>query len=368
VIRGWWGHMQDYGKMYNSLKTEYESYQKFSEQHIQELNEKNIKLEKTIDSLSNVIEVSKYINTFFSSDNLMSMINDMIIGILGVTYSTIFLIENGELTVKASNIENMNINLTSKEYVYINTGEEFLINSEKALKETGEHKTQIHSIMGSPIKLRDKFIGYIVVEHHLYKFMTIELKIFLRSIVNQIAIAIENSMLYKQLEKINQMDSLLGIYNRKYFFEYLEKNEKLESKDKFAIVMIDIDDFKKINDTYGHQFGDKVLINTANVVKSGIGKQDILARYGGEEFILYISDHVNEEKVYDKIEAIRRKLEEEKVAFNGEYKSVTASFGISFFPLNGMDLNELISKADDLMYKSKKSGKNKVLSGHVFKL
>lgn len=368
MIRGWWEHVQDYEKLYNSLKMEYESYQKFSEQHIQELNEKNIKLEKTIDSLSNVIEVSKYINTFFSSDNLMSMINDMVVGILGVTYSTIFLIENGELIVKASNIENMNINLTSKEYVHINRGEEFLINSHEVLKQTGQHKTNIHSIMGSPIKLRDKFIGYIVVEHNLYKFMTMELKIFLRSIANQIAIAIENSMLYKQLERINQRDSLLNIYNRKYFFEYLEKNEDDKLRDKFAIVMIDIDDFKKVNDTYGHQFGDKILINTAKVVKSGIGKDDILARYGGEEFILYISDYINEETVYNKIENIRKNLVEEKVAFNDEYKSVTASFGISFFPLNGTDLNELISKADDLLYKAKKSGKNKVLSGHVFSL
>ncbi|EKQ55560.1 MAG: diguanylate cyclase (GGDEF) domain-containing protein [Clostridium sp. Maddingley MBC34-26] len=280
--------MQDYEKLYNSLKTEYETYQKFSEQHIQELNEKNVRLEKSIDSLSNIIEVSKYINTFFSSDNLISMINDMILGILGVTYSTIFLIENGELTIKASNIEDMNINLTSKEFTYINQGEEFLINSKKPLKQTGEHKVDIHSIMGSPIKVREKFIGYIIVEHNLYKFMTTELKLFLRSIANQIAIAIENSILYKELEKINQRDSLLGIYNRKYFYERIERNEINKENDKFAIVMIDIDDFKKINDTYGHQFGDKILINTANVVRNGIDKDDILARYGGEEFILYI--------------------------------------------------------------------------------
>ncbi|WP_297426829.1 sensor domain-containing diguanylate cyclase [Clostridium sp.] len=360
--------MQDYEKLYNSLKTEYETYQKFSEQHIQELNEKNVRLEKSIDSLSNIIEVSKYINTFFSSDNLISMINDMILGILGVTYSTIFLIENGELTIKASNIEDMNINLTSKEFTYINQGEEFLINSKKPLKQTGEHKVDIHSIMGSPIKVREKFIGYIIVEHNLYKFMTTELKLFLRSIANQIAIAIENSILYKELEKINQRDSLLGIYNRKYFYERIEKNEINKENDKFAIVMIDIDDFKKINDTYGHQFGDKILINTANIVRNGIDEDDILARYGGEEFILYIPNFESEESVYNKIEAIRKTLENSKVSFNGEQKSVTASFGISFFPLNGTDLNDLINKADELLYRAKKSGKNRVLSGNIIKI
>ena len=359
--------MQDYNKLYNSLKMEYEAYQKFSEKHIQELNQKNVKLEKSIDSLSNIIEISKYINTFFSNDNLISMINDMILGILGVMYSTIFLIENNELTIKASNIENMNINLTSKEYMHINNGEEFLINSRKPLKQTGEHKVDIHSLMGVPIKLGEKFIGYIVVEHNLYKFMTIELKLFLRSIANQIAIAIENSILYKELEKLNQRDPLLDIYNRKYFFEYLEKNIS-EQHDKFAIVMIDVDNFKKINDTYGHQFGDKVLINVANIIKKSIYGNDIAARYGGEEFILYISGFTEENSVYNTIESMRSALENSKVRFNGEFKSVTASFGISFFPLNGDSLNSLISKADDLLYKAKKSGKNKVFSGHIVKI
>ena len=359
--------MQDYEKRYNDLKTEYENYQMFSEKYIQELNQKNVKLEKSIDSLSNIIEVSKYINTFFSSDNLISMINDMILGILGVTYSTIFLIEDSELIVKASNIENMDINLTSEELLHIKKEEEFLINSEKTLKQTGEHKRDIHSIMGSPIKLRDKFIGYIIVEHNIYKFMTIELKLFLLSIANQIAIAIENSLLYKELEKINQRDSLLGIYNRKYFFEYLEKNKCKEMKGKFAIVMIDIDDFKKINDTYGHQFGDKILINTAKIISNGIDEDDILARYGGEEFILYISNFISENSVYNKIEMIRGAIESSKVSFCDDYKSVTASFGMSFFPLNGIEVNELIKNADDLLYKAKKSGKNRVLSGHIFK-
>lgn len=358
--------MQDYEKLYNSLKTEYETYQKFCEQHIQELNQKNVRLEKSIDSLSNIIEVSKYINTFFSNDNLISMINDMILGILGVTYSTIFLIENNELNVKASNIENMNINLTSKEYGHLDKGEEFLINSEKPLKQTGEHKIDIHSTMGVPIKLSDKFIGYIIVEHNLYKFMTLELKLFLRSISNQIAVAIENSLLYKQLERMNETDPLIGIYNRKYFFEFIEKEE--EKKEKFAIVMIDIDDFKKVNDNYGHQFGDKVLINTAKIVKNGIDKGDIFARYGGEEFILYMSNYFDEQQVFEKVDAIRRTLEDDKIKFNGKEKSVTASFGMSFFPLNGTDVNELINKADDLLYRAKKSGKNRVLSGHILKI
>lgn len=359
--------MQDFERLYGDLKTEYETYQMFSEKHIQELNQKNMKLEKNIDSLSNIIEVSKYINTFFSNDNLISMINDMILGILGVTYSTIFLKEEDKLIVKASNIEHMDIKLTPKEINSIDTGEEFLVNSIEAIKQTGEHKTNIHSIMGVPIKLGEKFMGYVIVEHNIYKFMTLELKLFLRSIANQIAIAIENSLLYKELEKINQRDSLLGIYNRKYFFEFLEKNKNENTLGKYAIVMLDIDDFKKINDTYGHQIGDKVLIHTARIVSDCIDEDDIIARYGGEEFILYIANFRSETSVYNKVEKIRSALQDSEISFNDQSISVTASFGLSFSPLNGGNVNDLIKNADDLLYQAKKCGKNRVLSGHILK-
>ena len=359
--------MQDYKKLYDSLKEEYQTYQFFSEARIQELNNKNIKLEKNIDSLSNIVEISKYINTYFSNDNLISMINDMIIGILGVTYSTIFLIEHNELIVKTSNIEGMNINLTSEEIMHINNQEGFLLNSSEPLKQVGEAKRDIHSIMGVPIKLREKFIGYIIVEHNLYNFMNIELEIFLQSIANQIAIALENYFLYRELENLTKRDPLLGIYNRKYFFEFLEKKLSENSANKFAVVMMDIDDFKKVNDMYGHQFGDKVLINTTNVIKRWLNEEDVIARYGGEEFILYISDFIDEDNVFNKIEIIRRSIEESRININGEYKSITASFGISFFPQNGTDITRLIKASDDLLYKAKNNGKNRILSSEIFK-
>lgn len=359
--------MQDYKKLYNSLKEEYETYQVFSEARIQELIERNIRLEKNIDSLSNIVEISKYINTFFSNDNLISMINDMIIGILGVTYSTIFLIEDNELIIKTSNIEETNINLTSDEIRYINNEEEFLINSKNSLKQVGDNKKDIHSIMGVPIKLREKFIGYIIVEHNVYNFMNVELQVFLQSIANQIAIALENSFLYRELENLTKKDALLGIYNRKYLFEFLYKKVNKEHVNKFAIVMVDIDDFKKINDTYGHQFGDEVLINTTSIVRKWLDKDDIIARYGGEEFVLYISDFTDEDNVYNKVEIIRRAIETSTVNFNGQSKSVTASFGISFFPKNGTGVSDLIKVSDDLLYKAKHSGKNRVLSSHIFK-
>ena len=359
--------MEDYKQLYNSLKSEYESYQQFSEKHIQDLSNKNIKLEKSIDALSNIVEISKYVNACFRDDNLFGMINDMILGILGVTYSTIFILEDGDLSIKASNIEDMKIKLTSIELMNMRNEEEFILNSESVIKQTGNGKVDIHSIMGIPIILRNKFIGYILVEHEMYNFMTTELKVFLTSISNQIAIIIENSFLYRELENSTKTDALMKIYNRNYFFDLIEKIVERNDIKKFALVMIDIDNFKKIHDTYGHQFGDEVLKNTAKIISKWKDKGDILARYGGEELIMYIPDIQNNESVLNKIEVIRSELEKSKVNFQGICKSITASFGVAFYPEESTDINKLIKLADDLLYKSKKQGKNRVLSNIILK-
>ena len=354
--------MEDYKQLYDSLKSEYETYQEFSEKHIQDLSNRNIKLEKNIDSLANIVEIGKYVNAYFSDDNLFNLINDMILGILGVTYSTIFILENNELSIKASNTHNKNIKLTSAELFNISNEKEFIINSEKAIRQSGDGQVNIHSIMGIPIELREKFIGYILVEHKILNFMTNELKVFLKSIANQIAIIIENSLLYRQLENITQRDPLLGIYNRKFFFDFLNKVIKNNEVDKFAIVMVDIDNFKKVNDTFGHQFGDEVLKNTTKIIERWKDETDIVARYGGEELIMYISNFQNNESVFNKVEIIRNELENSKVNFHGMCKNVTASFGIAFYPEERRDINKLIKLADDLLYECKKQGKNKVLA------
>ncbi|QAA34675.1 hypothetical protein [Clostridium manihotivorum] len=94
--------MDDYRLMYERIREEFETYQNFAEKQLQVLNEKNIRLERDLDALANIVEVSKYINSYISDENLIPMINDMIVGILGGTYSTIYFIENGKLEVKVT--------------------------------------------------------------------------------------------------------------------------------------------------------------------------------------------------------------------------------------------------------------------------
>lgn len=353
--------MDDYKAKYYQLKAKYESYQKNVEYKIQELSIDNIQYQKNLDMLSNVILISNYINSNISSKNIISMINDMIIGIMGVTQSTIYIIEDFKFVIKATNGTEESIKLTKDCSKYISQNRTFILNSRDPIVEDIKNNINIHSRMGVPIKVGEKFIGFIVVDHTHYNFLTEFHEIFLSSIASQIAIALENSILYKKIEKAARYDALIGIYNRKTFYEVVEKRTSEDKFRKYAIVMIDLDDFKKINDSLGHQFGDKVLVETSNLIKNGLDPQDIIARYGGEEIILYIDCcRDGYDGVYKKIEEIRKSIEKNVVIRNGISKSITASFGIGFYPKDGRELEKVINIADIELYKSKNQGKNQI--------
>ena len=345
--------MGEYKERYEKLKKEYETYQSFVELQIQKLSNRNMKLEKDMNALTNIVEISKYINSFLSDENLIAMINDMVLGLLGVSKSTILLEENGELVVKATNIKEKDICWSSDEYNYIRIGKSYLINSKEPLRVYSEYDLEIRSAMGMPIKIREKFIGFIVVEHSIFNFLDLEHEKFLRSIANQIAVAIENSMLYRELQQTAKMDPLLGVYNRKYFFQVAEKRNKENPGKEYAIVMVDLDNFKKFNDTYGHQFGDEILIRTTEVIKSMLEPDDIMSRYGGEEIIIYINNVQSVMDVYNRIEAIRECVENNKVIKDNIARSITASFGIGYYPKDGKDISEVIKVADKFLYRSK---------------
>ncbi|WP_322413605.1 GGDEF domain-containing protein, partial [Clostridium perfringens] len=123
--------------------------------------------------------------------------------------------------------------------------------------------------------------------------------------------------------------------------------------------MIDLDNFKRVNDTLGHQFGDKVLIETANIIRDRLYQQDIIARYGGEEIILYIDCMNDTEGVYERIDKIRKAVSENFVLKEGIVRNVTASFGVGFYPYDGETLEEVINCADKYLYNAKHAGKNK---------
>ena len=357
--------MDDYQIKYEKLKNEYENYQSFAELQIQKLSHINVKLEKDLDVLVNIVQINKYINSFLNDENLISMINDMILGLMGVVYSTICIEDNGEFIVKATNANFSKIVLTDEEKKYMDNGKSFLINSQNPIREYLDSNIQVRSVIGMPIKIRDEYIGFILVEHQIYNFLNKDHEKFLETISNQIVIAIENSMLYLESQEIAKRDSLLNIYNRRNFFDLASKKILENPNKKYAIVMVDLDNFKKVNDNYGHQFGDKVLIKSTEIIKNMLDPEDIIARYGGEEIIIYINEAESIKEVYEKIEAIRVEIEKTVITNENISKTITASFGIGCYPNDGKNIDEVIRIADKYLYKSKSLGKNMVLASEL---
>ncbi|WP_457748011.1 GGDEF domain-containing response regulator [Sulfurimonas sp.] len=157
-------------------------------------------------------------------------------------------------------------------------------------------------------------------------------------------------------------DYLTGLYNRRYFFntigEYIE--EVQESNERFAVAMVDIDNFKHINDTYGHDVGDKVIISLADILKSSTNPHDIVARFGGEEFCVVLKN-INRFSAVDIYERIKHAVEEFSLAVNKkEIINFTVSIGATLYS-DEEGLDETINQADMLLYKAKQAGKNQVV-------
>ncbi|MFL0166689.1 EAL domain-containing protein [Candidatus Clostridium helianthi] len=158
----------------------------------------------------------------------------------------------------------------------------------------------------------------------------------------------------EQIRHYVYYDALTEIPNRKMMLENI--NELLKNKDKkFALLFIDLDDFKNINDNFGHQVGDKVLKKVASTLKDSIGTQDIISRIGGDEFIIILKDIESDIYIKEVVLRIQKELKK-PVTYNEEALIIGASIGISIFPEHGEDSDTLINNADLAMYEVKKSG------------
>jgi len=151
-------------------------------------------------------------------------------------------------------------------------------------------------------------------------------------------------------------DQLTQIFNRRYASRILDEmclRKQVGRQDVFSLILLDIDNFKMINDTYGHNAGDKILVEVTRVLKKEIRKNDIIARWGGEEFVI-ILDFASLDSAVLIAEKLRKKLMEHAYSHN---LTVTASFGVATYYEN-MNTETLIHRADTMLYLSKNSGKN----------
>lgn len=189
-------------------------------------------------------------------------------------------------------------------------------------------------------------------------------------LANHAVISLQNARSYETIHDKSIKDSLTLCFNQRYFFEYLDSvgNKCLQCKkgkcigcSLASLIIFDLDNYKIINDTYGHQTGDKILKDIALIIKNNLRETDMVFRYGGDEFTI-ILPNMDCMKAFNVAERIRIIVEEtEFFGVNGDKIKLTLSGGICDYPLNSESGSSLLSHADRAMYiYGKQQGKNKI--------
>lgn len=217
------------------------------------------------------------------------------------------------------------------------------------------------SVIMIPIIISNKIKGIVSIKSNIENTYRIENITSLKILTSYVGIALENARLYKEVEYNANHDTLTGLYNRRKSLVEGQKifNEiMLKNQDGFVII-IDIDNFKLVNDTYGHLSGDEVLKSVSNQLFKLCEDKDIFGRYGGEEFIIFSKR--SKEECYHTAEVIRKSIKDTTItSIDGQDINVTVSIGISKLEPKELSFNQCIDYSDKALYNSKTQGKDRI--------
>ena len=185
------------------------------------------------------------------------------------------------------------------------------------------------------------------------------------TIADYIALALANLKLREALRQQSNHDPVTGLHNRRYMMESLERELRRALRDKkpLGILMLDIDNFKKLNDSFGHDAGDAVLKALGNFLKMQVRGNDIPCRYGGEEFLIVLPG-IPMDECRKRAEIIREGVKQLHVHCAGQsLPGITLSAGVAEFPNHGAILNDILKAADIALYQAKAAGRDRVVVG-----
>lgn len=223
-------------------------------------------------------------------------------------------------------------------------------------------KNQYKSLLGVPLTVGENTLGVLILESKRPAAYTDKDADVLSLIGLNYASASYRLNLYHTMKQIATVDGLTGIANHRAFMERSEEELHRAKRYEYALIvmMMDLDKFKRINDTHGHLYGDYVLREVADIIKSSVRIVDIVGRYGGEEFTVVLTNAKSEGSIKT-AERIRDRIAAHKFHYNNIDEHLTISIGLSRYPDDGSDLLGLIQTADEAMYESKKIGGNHVI-------
>ena len=210
-----------------------------------------------------------------------------------------------------------------------------------------------------PLVYKDRTLGVLVLGS-VENYQKDVVQLF-DDLADQLSIALDNAIMHHRIQEISVTDGLTGLYNRRFINERLEElwAHAIRHNEPLTILLSDIDDFKSINDTYGHDRGDEAICQVADFFKTGVRKEDLVARYGGEEFVVVMA---NTDAEQAKVLAERIGVMARQHDYTWADRNITLSIGLATFPATSATSHlDLVRLADQAMYKAKTSGKDQVV-------
>ena len=332
----------------------------------EQLIKQSAELKETNDELLAFYEVSSAISRTINMDELLSIILNTVtgLGVLNVERKGgIFIIEGDRMKL-VSHLGHSKAFLELHKDMKIGdclcgivaeTGEVLISeDSAKDIRHTIVYPDAVpHGHIIVPLKAINKIAGV------LYLYLAPDFKIderkvkMLVSLGNQIGMAIDNARLYEETKSLSLQDPLTGLANRRFMEIVMDRSFTRAKRygHLLSVIMLDIDYFKKYNDTYGHSAGDQLLVDIAKIISGEMREVDVIVRYGGEEFLVMLPE-TEAEKAREAAERIRKAVES-KVG-------VTVSLGVASYNKEMQTKEDLINRADMALYLAKQNGRNRV--------
>ena len=223
----------------------------------------------------------------------------------------------------------------------------------------------LHSLMGLPLIADGSHLGAVMIGFKNYHKFTQEEIDNGAQVSSQVALAVSKARLYSQVQRMAITDELTGFYNRRGIFEIgrVMLNEARHSQQNLALIWLDIDHFKSVNDAYGHHIGDQVVAGVAEICRGSMREHDSIGRYGGEggDELIVLLPETELEAAQHVAERLRQRIAGQPISTDKGQIAVTVSLGISILSSQVKDLAGLLVRADQAMYVAKTSGRNCVV-------
>jgi diguanylate cyclase (GGDEF)-like protein len=220
---------------------------------------------------------------------------------------------------------------------------------------------QVRSLLAVPMQVGKRTIGMLSAQSYLAHHYTIADQEILDMLAAYAAIALDNARLFSEVQKLAIPDGLTGTYNRRYFFDVAQKeiSRARRYRHPVSVLILDIDRYKDINDTYGHDVGDHVLREITQRCCGQLRRSDVFARYGGDEFVA-LCPETDIQQCVEIAERLRHFLEGSPMQFGENKLAITISVGVSGAKTEIPDIGTLLKCADIALYEAKDAGRNRV--------